>query len=70
MYKHESNTQTWNIIIFPKLKSIKFGRTNYLVIYLIQNYFFSYNLFYQMNYMNDRFFRNPVALFNTRISKK
>ena len=31
---HESNHQNWNFIAFFKLKSIKFGKTNYLVIYL------------------------------------
>ena len=55
MYKHESNTQTRNLIIFPKLKSIIFGRTNYLVIYLIWNYFYSYTLFYQMQCYDNRF---------------
>ena len=45
VYRHESNTQSRNFITFPKLKNIKFGKTNYLVIYLIINYFFSYNHF-------------------------
>jgi len=35
VYRHESNTQSPNFIAFPKLKNIKFGKTNYLVIYLI-----------------------------------
>ncbi len=32
--RHESNTQSPNFIAFPKLKNIKFGKTNCLVIYL------------------------------------
>jgi len=32
-YWHESNIQLSNFIAFSKLKNIKFGRTNYLVIY-------------------------------------
>ncbi len=35
MYRHESNTQSRNFIAFLKLKKIKFGKTNYLVIYLL-----------------------------------
>jgi hypothetical protein len=35
MYCHESNTQTRNFITFLKLISIKFGKTNFIVIYLI-----------------------------------
>jgi len=34
VYWHESNHQNSNFIAFPKLKNIKFGKTNYLVIYL------------------------------------
>jgi hypothetical protein len=35
LYWHESNTQIRNLIIFPELKKIKFGKTNYLVIHLM-----------------------------------
>ena len=35
MYKHESNTQSRNFITFLKLKNIMFGKTNYIVIYLM-----------------------------------
>ncbi len=35
VYRHESNTQSWNFIAFPELKNIKFGKTNFIVIYLV-----------------------------------
>jgi hypothetical protein len=37
MYKHESNTQSRNLIIFLKQKSLKFGKTKLLVIHLTNN---------------------------------
>jgi hypothetical protein len=36
MYRHESNTQSRNFITFLKLKNTKFGKTNFLVIYLFK----------------------------------
>ena len=44
VYWHESNTQSRNFITFLQLKNIIFGKTNYLVIYLVNNYVFSYRL--------------------------
>jgi hypothetical protein len=38
MYRHESNTQSRNFITFLQLKNIIFGKTNFLVIYLSNNY--------------------------------
>jgi len=35
VYWHKSNTQLWNFITFPELKNIKFGKTNFIVIYLV-----------------------------------
>jgi hypothetical protein len=48
VYWHESNTQFRNFITFLKLKTIIFGKTNNLVIYLKQNYEFSYKFFNQL----------------------
>ena len=36
MYRHESNTQSRNFITFLKLKNTKFGKTNFLVIYVFK----------------------------------
>ena len=49
MYRHESNNQSRNFITFLKLKNTKFGKTNFLVIYLSNNYEFSYEI-WVMNY--------------------
>jgi hypothetical protein len=42
LYRHESNTQSRNFITFLQLKNIIFGKTNFLVIHLWNNYEFSY----------------------------
>ena len=35
VYWHESNNQLRNFITFLKLKKIKFGKTSFIVIYLM-----------------------------------
>jgi hypothetical protein len=44
LYWHESNTQSRIFIAFLELKNIKFGKTNFLVIYLSNNYKLSYGI--------------------------
>ena len=49
LYWHESNSQSRKFITFLKLKNIKLGKTNFLVIYLSNNYEISYEI-WVMNY--------------------
>ena len=48
LYRHESNTHSPNFITFLQLKNIIFGKTNYLVIYLVYNYKLSYTVIVEL----------------------